>query len=514
MAPDLMQFAQELMQQQKAAEATNTWDPFISALDPIQTILVKNAASGNAKLGELAFGSLLTGMLGGGLNILKDKEQAQTNQQISEIMQSAALGKPVEKPSGMSDTLYQNAVTKGQTYAAQKALERQNELQKLSDQFSLFKQQELFKDPYLAKRINSVLGQGSGGSVFSGGEVTKEPSSTKPFQSYLDQTDGDKAAAEKLFEKDLNKPKENFEQLSSLRKEFEASKTYQNMEVASKAFPTFMKALRDKDNPAADFEIAKGAVQIIEPGMSVNSGEAQAVAASSTIPGSMKSAIVSALTTGSKLPPEIREGLKDLALRHFEGHRNLFETQRSSIEGDALKYGLISQGQHVDRLGNLSELIGEKEILKNLILDEAAKQEISGDLILKLVEKESGFNPKAKGAKGEIGLFQLMPETAKGLGVDPSEVMQNIRGGIKYLKMQSQKYGGDLEKALAAYNAGPGRVDSGTIPDSTKSYVSDILGKKEAPQMDEALMAQLMQFKTLLDQNGLVFQNGQFFKRK
>lgn len=503
MAPDLMQFAQELMQQQKAAAATNTWDPFISALDPIQSILVKNAASGNAKLGELAFGSLLTGILGGGLNILKDKEQAQTNQQISEIMQSAALGKPVEKPSGMSDTLYQNAVTKGQTYAAQKALERQNELQKLSDQFSLFKQQELFKDPYLAKRINSVLGQGSGGSVFSGGEVTKEPSSTKPFQSYLDQTDGDKAAAEKLFEKDLNKNKEDTARVDALRKEFLGLSAVKNYDTLATQYNILKEAAKDTSG-TSDLDFIYGVAKMLDPNAVVRESDAGAVIDSGGMAPGLKNRLEKFLTGSSGIRTDTRDSLLKLAERHLLA-------QKSATDALAESYRDIAKSQGLDS-SQIVILPGTS--VQDLIKAEAMAQGIDPELALNLAKRESNFNQSAVGSKGERGLFQIMPDTAKELGIDPGDMNQNIKGGLSYLKKLSEKYGGDLEKALAAYNAGPGRVDSGTIPDSTKSYVSDILGKKEAPQMDEALMAQLMQFKTFLDQNGLVFQNGQFFKRK
>lgn len=75
--------------------------------------------------------------------------------------------------------------------------------------------------------------------------------------------------------------------------------------------------------------------------------------------------------------------------------------------------------------------------------------------------EESNANPDAPdGAAGEIGMFQLKPSTAAMLGVDPRDPVQNIVGGVKYIAMNLATFGGDAAKAVAAYNAGPGTVQS------------------------------------------------------
>src|SRR4051812_13600400 len=102
------------------------------------------------------------------------------------------------------------------------------------------------------------------------------------------------------------------------------------------------------------------------------------------------------------------------------------------------------------------------------IQQQAAAAGVPPEIALAVAKQESGFNQAARGRAGEIGVFQLMPATAEYLGVDPYSLDDNIAGGISYLHQMFQKFG-NWADALAAYNAGPGRVQQGHIPESTRA---------------------------------------------
>lgn len=116
-----------------------------------------------------------------------------------------------------------------------------------------------------------------------------------------------------------------------------------------------------------------------------------------------------------------------------------------------------------------------------LIRDASAREGVPEVLVRAVIERESAFRPCAVSSKGAQGLMQLMPGTALELGVrDPFDARQNVDAGTRLLKRLLERYQGDVELALGAYNAGPGRVDrEGGVPaiPETRNYILEILKK-------------------------------------
>lgn len=136
-------------------------------------------------------------------------------------------------------------------------------------------------------------------------------------------------------------------------------------------------------------------------------------------------------------------------------------TKYGTLEGTVPKYRGRYNGQYA-----------------TLARDAARRNGIPEDLFLRLVQQESRFDPTARSHKGAIGLAQLMPGTARLLGVDPHDPRDNLDGGARYLRMMHAKFG-SWRLALAAYNAGPAAVDKhGGVPPyrETRDYVRKIWG--------------------------------------
>jgi soluble lytic murein transglycosylase-like protein len=117
--------------------------------------------------------------------------------------------------------------------------------------------------------------------------------------------------------------------------------------------------------------------------------------------------------------------------------------------------------------------------LQDAVLGSSERYRLDPDLVNSVIRAESGFNPRAVSRKGAQGLMQLMPQTASNLGVaNPLDPQANVEGGTRYLRELLERYNFDLIKALAAYNAGPQRVQQyGGVPPyyETRAYVARIV---------------------------------------
>lgn len=129
-----------------------------------------------------------------------------------------------------------------------------------------------------------------------------------------------------------------------------------------------------------------------------------------------------------------------------------------------------------------------RAFIDKVIREKSEQYNTNEDLVRAVIKAESNFNPNAVSKAGAIGIMQLMPETARALNVtDPYDPIQNIDGGIRYLKNQITNYKGNVKMALAAYNCGPGRLNSlnitnindekqfSRLPKETQNYIKKIM---------------------------------------
>ena len=174
-----------------------------------------------------------------------------------------------------------------------------------------------------------------------------------------------------------------------------------------------------------------------------------------------------------------------------ETQGDYFKEIMKSSEGVAAKFKLSQPFTKTpimtEAFEEVEEYLGDADTdvkpSKSQILDLVSKisdkYDMDEDLIKAVIKQESGFKADAVSSAGAQGLMQLMPQTAKALGVKNAfNPVQNIEGGVKYLRNMMDKYNGNVILALAAYNAGPGNVDkyNGVPPfKETQNYVKSIL---------------------------------------
>lgn len=175
----------------------------------------------------------------------------------------------------------------------------------------------------------------------------------------------------------------------------------------------------------------------------------------------------------------------DIAIRRMQSIENQFASLSSigktpDVDFQSILDSKLNTAQTQSSTNKVfSPQSTNKTEIEGLIEKYSERNGLDKDFVKALVKQESGFNPNATSKCGAMGLMQLMPGTAQGLGVtNPYDAEQNIAGGTKYLRSMIDRFQGNEKLALAAYNAGPNAVKKyGGIPpyQETQNYVKNIM---------------------------------------
>jgi cell wall-associated NlpC family hydrolase len=214
---------------------------------------------------------------------------------------------------------------------------------------------------------------------------------------------------------------------------------------------------------------ATAAIQTIEARIA-------ALIPSSTPPAASATAAASGSTTPSQLSSSFATQLQSLTSDSSDGT----DPDATTTDPSTLAVGASTYPTTQTAAGSALGASSGSTQYDALILQAARDQGVDPALLKGLVQAESGFDPRSVSKVGAQGLTQLMPDTARGLGVtDPFDPLQNLEGGARFLAGALKRFGGNESLALAAYNAGPGAVEryNGIPPYAeTQAYVPRVLG--------------------------------------
>jgi len=173
---------------------------------------------------------------------------------------------------------------------------------------------------------------------------------------------------------------------------------------------------------------------------------------------------------------EFPGALRDLGNAHLSTLLTRTALGRSSSSAMRRIASSSAYGSEAERLFSSGRSKGgrpvDPQVFEGLIKQAAARHQVPEELVKAVIKVESNFNPEATSHMGAMGLMQLMPGTARDLGVQrPYDPAENINGGTKYLRELLDRYDGNVPMAVAAYNCGMANVEKGRLPQETRNYL-------------------------------------------
>ncbi len=361
---------QSLVAADKEAEQNSPFRGFEDLSNNIGTMILKGAPDYN--MGELLAGGLITGLVGGAAHNMTEGYRDKQNSLAQAVLQGSLTGNSIERPSGMSPSIYSGLNNAGSIFALENRLANAAEDRKAQYQLELERLKEnrqakndaalailkaKAEHPYQAGKIDQVFGLSDQAAAPSGvatmgtqsgavatpglqaGSLTTGNDAASIYQKNLEALQGNESLAAQLTQRRLNAP----DRLMDLRKEFSGKPEIQDFVASDIGFKSLQKAINDP-SAASDLELIRGAIQAIEPGMAVREGEQAAVAASAAIPDQWKGAIDKALTGQSSLSPDLRAGILRIAQRRYNEYATKFNTARDFYRTQAANAELDPDG--------------------------------------------------------------------------------------------------------------------------------------------------------------------------